>query len=468
MSLTRLTVPDSQAKAFNQTATVTPCMPTGRVLRNVRHESQKIQRRMHREASRVITRPRLWKVFTAVCDLVVGFNRLRDQVSLEQVGDHANVPCGRNVGRDLRELHELGLICYWPGRGRGHHGTIEVPARFAPEVMLRLAPQPPDDADTEPPAAGATAGRDVEQGGGKVPEARPVSERSPYISLPEEVPQDVPPAANSAEPTGGPAAPAISFTPADVDRVLAQLPDKVRTAHGTTDRVRQVRWIRRLLAAGFTCPQIVRHTAWGLPAVVPSPAGLFAFRAAQLMRTGTGDLVRIAREQAERRRRQEQADQARREAEQRKRARNRMPAATLQLLASMPTETLAAALHASNAAGTFRPPSEMAERAVTWMQRELGVDQVDDTSAATLSARLPRTVSGGEVERAAARVRTWAADVRPVDESTPGGGTWPAVESGCCAACGQATPDARPRPELPLATVACDDCFASATMGVSA
>ena len=383
------------------------------------------------------------RVLSAVLTLVVGYNRIRDDlVRIHHIA--ARFPAGTRlvtpttIGRLLTKLDDLGLIIYRPARGRGRHASIAIHPRFC-EGVTEYTP-----AATHRQATGAR------------PQRRSYTHESAHFSAEIiEFPQTgfliryLSPKTPRTHHTDDQLENALGPRPVGVivdantaKAVLAALPDAYTQ---TPPRIRACigALIQRYLTRGWHAADIVATLSKPLPGEgVRAPLMLARYRLAKNM-IGAGPRLAPAQ------RRWDQAQAA----AQRARFESRLSASYTSILGVL--------------------GGELAERVFTAVCTQPGnVDAVARHRAVVNGARMAqqRHPHCGLV----AAVLAWLATREPAPPATThsagghGGPPSPitvgelvaATPAGRCISCGSL--DAHMHPDLPLPTPVCDDCYRGA------
>lgn len=382
------------------------------------------------------------RVLSAVLTLVVGYNRIRDDlVRIHHIA--ARFPAGTRlvtpttIGRLLTKLDDLDLIIYRPARGRGCHASIAIHPRFCNGVT-----------EYTPAATQRRAARTRPHGRSSSHESADLSAQIIEFPQPGFLIGDLSPKTPRAydtdgpldELTVGPRPVGVVVDANSAKAVLAQLPEAYTQA---PTRIRGCigALIHRYLARGWHAADIVDTLSKPLPVEgVRAPLMLARYRLARNM-IGAGPRLAPA---------QHRWDQAQMTAE-RRRFESRLSASYTSIVGVL--------------------GDELAERvfAAVCTQPEQA-DTVARHRAVVHGSRLAqqRHRHCGLV----AAVLAWLADREPApatpcpaggrDKPTPMtvGELVAATPAGRCISCGSL--DAHIHPDLPLPTPVCDDCYGQA------
>lgn len=257
-------------------------------------DARRVRHRVETQAETLNLRGARRHVLTAVLGLLCGWSRVTDDaIRLSQIVAAIADEGGRcydlkTVGRALAGLAEAELITYVPARGRGAFARIDIHRRFTGDV--------------------ATLERDQE---GRVRAESVTFSEAPPSYKPKNY---LPTLLRSANGLGPSRPSEVDVHPADVRRVLAEMPAVFKQLP------RHLRWrlgreIRNRLAAGYEPGQILDVLRAPLPAETERPWRLALWRLSHNM-TGAGPRLRPLQRQwdiqvAETRRRDRDADDQR-------------------------------------------------------------------------------------------------------------------------------------------------------------
>ena len=401
-----------------------------------RQDAALVRRRVEACAAELKLRCATARVISAVLELLLDWNRVRDdRVRLHHIA--ARFPAGTRVvtattiGRLLAKLDAMALIVYRPALGRGTFAEIAIHPRFldgVAEVRCRGRQHATArrKADSAPQIINFPAGGFL------------IGDLSPSTPLP---PVENGPVDDHLDPRPV----EVAVHGGAVAEILAKLPDLYRNAPG------RVRWVigaevKRYLARGWRADQILSVLAAPMPANAARPLRLAQWRLSHNM-IGAGPLLAPL---------QRRWEAARARAAQ-SRFTSTLDAAYRDVVAVVGPELedrMLSAVRSGVHASTRAPERHRAVvHAARMARRDRPGVNLHDAVSAWLSARDRQTAR--QVDQALPASTTIAPD--------DGGQLWSVgvlhalTPAGRCVRCNGL--DAMLRPELPLPTPVCDPCW---------